>query len=186
MSDRQRLFRVVYRRPRRRAVAPPATAVGYVLVAAFGAFVMTGIAAALTSVRSFAAATGAFTFTGIAVAFSYGKTIVAGTGTFVLTGIDAALAKTKLLIAATGTFVMTGVANNWQRAARSATGTFVMTGIAAILQKTKLLLAETGVFSLLGVTQTILHRGTKVLYDKARNFDPRLWTSRRTPPKLGD
>jgi len=83
--------------------------IAYEIIAAVGAFTLTGIAAILTSARNIVAAVGTFTLTGIDVALSRGKMIVAGVGAFTLTGIDATITSARSMVAAVGAFTLTGI-----------------------------------------------------------------------------
>lgn len=102
----------------------------YTITAALGTFILTGIAATLTSARKITAAFGSFTLTGIAATFSKSKGFSAAVGMYALTGTATAFKRASKVTAAFGSFVLTGEAASLSRVLRliAAAGQYVLTG----------------------------------------------------------
>lgn len=139
-------------------VPPSGSGSPYTLSAAVGAFVETGIAAALKTGRKVVSAVGAFSETGVAANLVRGLKNPANVGAFTETGIAAALKAGRVLSSAKGTFTETGIAaalvytptgNHYTLTA--SVGAYAETGIAAALKVGHVLTSAKGSFALTGV-----------------------------------
>lgn len=124
----------------------------HTMAAAKGTFTLTGVAALFPVTRKVVAAVGAFVLTGIAAAFSYGYKVVAAKGTFTLTGVAAALKAARSFAAAKGTFSLTGVSVSLHLAwlVAASVGAYTVTGVSAVLRSSRTMAAATGSFLLTG------------------------------------
>lgn len=118
---------------RKRVIYVPAEASGYTLLAAQGAYSLTGQAAGLLATRLLTAAQGAYAVNGQAATLRYDKTLAAGQGAYSLTGQDAALRLARALLAGQGSYSLSGQAVNLFAARRltAAQGSYSLTGMAA-------------------------------------------------------
>jgi hypothetical protein len=133
----------------------------YSLPAATGAFVLTGIAAALQHNDDLVAATGTFTETGRPANLLHGYVVSAATGVFVETGNAAGSVRTYNLTAAKGTFAETGNVINLLvgRVVSAALGTFVETGVASAFERGYVVPASVGPFVLTGNAANLIYSG---------------------------
>lgn len=124
------------------------------LIAATGAFTMTGAAAGLVYEAgdpTLVAATGAFALTGNAANLTRAELLTVDTGAYALTGNAVGFASGKGLTATTGAFTMTGNAAGRHLSHIASTGAYVMTGNAANLNfASRIVVATTGVFIMTG------------------------------------
>jgi hypothetical protein len=134
---------------------------GVTLIAETGAFLFS-FAESLTD-TDVVAAPGAFTLTGNDAQFRVGYRLAAETATFALNGGAAGLLKGFTLTAGTGAFALTGIpaefyANTDPRVTAEV-GVFTLTGSDAEFSRTYRLFAGTGVYSLTGNSATLTSNG---------------------------
>jgi len=129
-----------------------ATGVARSLVAAVGAFALTGNAAALPVARKVVSDKGTFTLSGLAAGLRNGKTLTASSGTFYMSGQATGFGKGITFTAQHLDFFLTGKNANLKVAAKvaSSTGSFALTGNAAALPITRNVSAAKGSFTLDG------------------------------------
>jgi hypothetical protein len=129
-----------------------------VMVAAAGAFALTGKEAAMSV--SVPASAGSFTLSGIdatLVLEEAGYSIAADAGSFALTGIDAGLLSSRRMSTDAGSFSLTGIDASLKMAKTIAddAAAFVMTGISAALTSSRNIAADVGSFALTGIDATV-------------------------------
>lgn len=112
----------------------------YTMVAALGTYTLTGISAAITSIRILSTTTGSYVLTGISAVFIRGMGLIAATGAFTLTGIDATITSVRNISADLGTITLSGITALFNRGYNlvATAGSYSLTGISAILRNSRI------------------------------------------------
>lgn len=156
-----------------------ATATAYVLVAAQGAYVLTGKAAGVLTGRLLAAAQGAYSLTGQAAGLYRGLKVAAAQGAYALTGQAVGFIRSYVLAAAQGAYALTGKAAGLLRALKMSAvqGSYSLAGQAVNFLKGRTLIAAQGTYALTGQAVNFSRsyvlaaaQGAYALTGKAVNF----------------
>lgn len=123
---------------------------GKSLIAAVGAYVLTGIAAGVKAARKVSVVTGVFVLTGRTVALFAGKGIGAFGGAYTLAGQAATTAGSRTLAMAKGTFTLTGFTSVRRLVRQSLGYAYTLLGRPALNQGFSLTVAG-GSYTLSGV-----------------------------------
>lgn len=129
----------------------------YSIVAAYGSFILTGIATVFKKSLKIAFAFGSYTVTGQNSLFKKALTMIFSTGSYTLTGFGAFLGKVKTIIAEFGSFVLTGQATTFRKFLTfiSDFANYSVTGISSQFKKSFYSAVFTGSYVLTGFNTSL-------------------------------
>ncbi len=137
----------------------PLPASGVTMVAAAGAFVLSGSTTTLRRIRKLVAGAGSFALTGTDVALIKSGTFVllAGAGSFALVGADVTLKHNVTIVAGSDSFALNGTVVTLRRSLPlvAGAGSFTVSGTTATLKHGLQVVAGSGSFVLTGTTATL-------------------------------
>lgn len=123
------------------------------MVAAAGAYTLTGVAANTLWGHVLPTVKGSYALTGVAALTAKDTPMTAVQGAYALTGIAALFPRTHVMVGAQGAYTYTGVAAGtlWDHLIAAVAGGYNLTGVAAITSRAVTIVADQGTYTLTGI-----------------------------------